>query len=129
MGFPTTEDHLRRAEEAIGLALPPILRTRLLRENGGEVQAADDGWELFPVEDKSDRKRLSRTCNHFLRETAVAREWPDFPPDAIAIARNGTGNYLILRPALKAPGTLSDVVLLWDHETGSATPIDVEWDG
>ena len=128
MGFATTEDQLRRAEEGIGLALPVTLRSRLIRENGGEIQAADDIWQLFPVQDTSDRKRLSRTANHVLRETSEARKWPTFPPDAVAIAGNGTGDYLILRPASEAPPTLSDVVLFWDHETGEATPVDVEWE-
>lgn len=112
---------------AIGLALPSQLRARLLLENGGEITAGDDVWQLFPVQDASDRKRLARTANHLLRETAEARKWPAFPSEAVAIAANGTGNYLILRPADRASGELSGTVLLWDHETGSAQPIDVNW--
>ena len=127
MAFPTTEDYLRRAERGLGLGLPPVLRARLLRENGGGVRAAGDGWELFPVEDTTDRKRLSRTANHIVRENAVARDWPEFPPDAVAIASNGTGNYLILRRVVDAPDSLSDVVFLWEHETGSAIEVEVEW--
>ena len=127
MAFPTTEEQLHRAEKEIGLALPSQLRARLLQENGGEISAGDDVWELFPVKDTSDRKRLARTANHLLRETEEARKWPDFPSEAVAIASNGTGNYLILRPADRASGALSETVFLWDHETGSADPVDVDW--
>ena len=125
MPFPGTEEILRRAEQELGLALPPPYRARLLRENGGEVDAADDTWELFPVQDTADRKRVSRTANHVVRETAEARTWSRFPAEAVAIAANGSGDYLILRPAA---GRLGDTVLLWDHELGTASPVDVTWD-
>ena len=127
MAFPTTEEQVDRAEKEIGLALPPQLRERLLAENGGEIAAGDDVWELFPVQDTSDRKHVARTANHVLRETEEARKWPDFPSEAVAIASNGTGDYLILRPSDRASGQLSDTVFLWNHETGSAAPIDVDW--
>jgi len=127
MAFPTTEEFLRRAEENLGVALPPAIRTRLREENGGEIEAAGDVWELFPVQDSSDRKRISRTANHIVRETAQAREWPAFPVAAVAIASNGTGDYLILEPAKEDPRRLADQVLQWVHETGSATPVDVTW--
>jgi len=125
MAFPGTDEILRRAEQELGLVLPPFYRTRPLRENGGEVEAADDTWQLFPVQDMSDRKRLSRTANHVVRETAEARTWPRFPAAAVAIAANGSGNYLILQPAA---GKLGDTVFLWDHEMGTASPVDVTWD-
>jgi hypothetical protein len=121
MGFPTTEEFLRNAEQALGVPLPPALRDRLLRDNGGEVEAADDVWQLFPVQDTTDRKRLSRTANHIVRETAEARKWRGFPAAAIAIASNGSGDHLIVDPA-RGP-----TVLLWDHETGAAEPVDVSW--
>ncbi len=33
MAFTTTEEHVRRAEQELGLTLPPAYRARLLREN------------------------------------------------------------------------------------------------
>jgi hypothetical protein len=62
MGFPTTEEYHRQAEQALGVQLPLALRDRLLRDNGGDVEAADDVWQLFPVQDTTDRKRISRTA-------------------------------------------------------------------
>ena len=127
MAFPTTEEHLRRAEHELGLTLPLPHRARLLLENGGEVDAADDTWELFPVQDTTDRKRLSRTANNIVQETAQARGWPLFPADAVAIAANGTGDYLILRPVHGLSGVLDDTVFIWDHELGTASPVDITW--
>ena len=125
MGFPTTDECLRKTEEALAVQLPAELRARLRRDNGGEVEAADDVWQLFPVQDTTDRKRLSRTANHVVRETAEARKWPGFPPAAVAIASNGAGDYLILDPTHRSGEAM--VVLLWDHEVGTAQPVDVSW--
>jgi hypothetical protein len=127
MGFPTSEEFVRRAEESLAIMLPAAVRARLLQENGGEIEADGDVWELFPVEDSTDRKRISRTANHIVRETEEARQWPEFPATAVAIAANGTGDYLILQPARQASGQLLDEVFLWDHETGGVTPVDVTW--
>ena len=120
MGFATTEEHIRAAEAALGVRFPAALRERLLRNNGGDVEAADDVWQLFPVQDATDRKRLSRTVNHVVRETGEARKWPGFPQTAVAIASDGCGNYLVLDP--------SGAVLLWDHEDASAVPVEVTWE-
>ena len=56
-------------------------------------------WQLHPVFDDSDRKRMGRTANHLVRETAVARGWSGFPAEAIAIGANGSGDRLVLMPA------------------------------
>ena len=127
MAFPTTEQQLRRAEGALGFKLPASHRARLLRDNGGEVEVAGEVWELFPVQDDSDRKHLSRTASHILRETSQAKTWPGFPDEAVAIAANGGGDYLILRPAPDAPGTLGNTVYFWEHEGGTITPVNVDW--
>ena len=127
MAFATTEEQIRLAEDALAVKLPSALRARLLRENGGEIRAAADTWELFPVRDTTGQKRISRTANHVVRETAEVRKWPGFPPGAIAIASNGTGNFLILAPAEGESGALAETVLLWDHEGGTAVPVSVAW--
>jgi len=45
----------------------------------------EDQWEVHPIRDTSDRKRLSRSCNHVLAETKSAQEWRRFPRGALAI--------------------------------------------
>ena len=120
MSFPTTETCIDAAETALAIRLPRSWRDRLLRANGGEVELAEGAWQLFPVQDLSDRKRAGRTANHLVHETAVARTSHGFPADAVAIGEDGFGNYLVLRPA--APGRdLEDQVYSWDHETGQLT--------
>src|SRR5262249_46377612 len=69
-------------------------RQAMMASNGGEVAAYDDVWNLHPILDKSDRKRLSRSCNDILRETRIMRDWPDWPENAVAVADNGTGDKL-----------------------------------
>lgn len=38
-----------------------------------------------PILDSSDRKRLKRSCNDIVHETAFMRDWPDWPENALAI--------------------------------------------
>lgn len=120
MGFPVDDSIIAIAETVLGRVLPNPLRTRLQQNNGGEVDAADDTWCLHPVWDPSDRRTAGRTANHLVRETELAREWSEFPPGAVAIASNGTGDLLILRSG-------SDVVEMWDHETGELISVVVSW--
>jgi hypothetical protein len=90
----------------------------MVRVNGGGVQMSmDDGWQLYPFQDSSDRKRLARTCNDIVRETLSARNRPGFPPNAVAIGDNGGGDVLILLPQPDRPDLLSHEVYWWDHET------------
>lgn len=125
MAFSVEESRIGRAEAALGRDLPPEYRVRLLRDNGGEVEASselgDDDWQLYPVWDDSDRKRAGRTANHVVRETSEAREWNGFPDDAIAIASNGTGDRLVVLAD-------ADEVHWWDHETGQTYVASVDWD-
>ena len=124
MAFPGSEDLVAAAENALGRRLPEAHRSRLIRENGGEVEAAGEIWTLYPVWDDTDRKTVARTTNHILRENlALRRDWPDvMPPGFVAIADNGGGDMLVLRP-----GEVD--VLYWDHETGRLSRVRVHWDG
>lgn len=130
MPFPVPEALLEAAEAQLGRRLPPELRARLLRNNGGEILAyhageepdeEEDVWYLHPIRDPTDRRRMSRTMNHIVNETGRAREWRGFPEGAIALAQNGTGDFLLLRGD-------SDGVEFWDHETGETNPVRVDWD-
>ena len=116
MPFPLDESYILAAEQALGASLPPKYRAMLARRNGGEIEAEYDTWQLHPLEDRSDRKRLARSASHVLRETEQARKWPKFPADVIAIASNGTGDLLVLK---QQDGAFSEAVYLWSHETGA----------
>jgi hypothetical protein len=59
---------------------------------------------------------------HIVRETASAKEWPDFPGDALAIGANGGGDVLVLLPD-PAQDRYGDCVYWWDHETGDLTKV------
>jgi hypothetical protein len=120
MPFPVSDSLLKRAEQAMGRSLPAALRARLERSNGGDVSAAGDVWTLVPVRDDTDRKRLARTANDILRESREASKWPDFPEGAFVVAQNGTGDLLVLLRS-------SDEVHLWNHETGRAATVTVDW--
>ena len=115
MPFAVARPYIERAETQLGRRLPPDYGGRLSAVNGGEVAVAGDSWRLFPVFDDSDRKRIARTCNHIVHETQNARLWANFPPDALAIGSNDSGDLLVLMPE---GDTFSDVVHWWDHETG-----------
>jgi len=123
MAFAGSEDLVAAAEVALGRRLPELHRRRLIRKNGGEVQAAGEAWTLYPVWDDTDRKTVARTANHLIRENeALRRDWPDLiPPGFIAIADNGSGDLLVLGPE-------RDDVLTWDHETGRSATVEVQWD-
>lgn len=76
MPFPLGESDMETAEAALGVRLPAALRSRLMRDNGGEVEVGDDLFELFKVLDTSDRVRLARTsARDIVREYQSAREW------------------------------------------------------
>lgn len=120
MAFPVDEAVISAVEKQLGRRFPASHRERLMKNNGGEIRAADDIWQLHPVFDRSDRKRIARTANRILRETASAQEWTGFPESAIAIAANGTGNLRVLMPD-------DDGVHRWSHETGTVEPVEVLW--
>jgi hypothetical protein len=120
MAFNVDEHLIAAAEDALGCKLPSGLRTRLAVRNGGEVLTANGDWQLFPVPDRSSKKRLIRTLNDMIKETASARKWPQFPSDAIAVASNGCGDLLVAFPQ-------SDAIFEWDHETGDVKPAQVDF--
>jgi hypothetical protein len=117
MAFPLDIQFVKRTEVKLRRKLPLGYVAKMCRDNGGEVATGTDHWWLYPIFDDSDRKRLKRTCNDIVRETAQAREWPDFPAEALAIRNNGGGDQLVL---LADPETdrYADAVYWWDHETG-----------
>ena len=119
MPFPIDEKYILETEEKISLTFPESFRKKMMVSNGGEVETPPDAWELYPFWDKSNKKRLSRTCNDIIRETDSSRKWVGFPEKAIAIGANGGGDKLIFLQDEKNPNILAPQVYWWDHETGS----------
>ena len=117
MAFPVDLKYIIETEEELGVSFPALFKEKMTAENGGEAITENDNWNLYPFFDKSDKKRISRTCNHIVLETKQAREWDNFPLNAIAIAGNGCGDYLILI-SLDNNKKLSEHIYLWHHETG-----------
>jgi hypothetical protein len=123
MPFPITLTEIVKTEAKTGVTFPLGFKARLSQDNGGEIKVAGDCWQLIPFFDSSDRKRLARTCNDIVRETASMRQWPDFPADAFVVAQNGSGDYLIIRPEAEGSTQLGETIYFWDHETGEHEPV------
>ena len=119
MPFPIEDKYIHETESELDVKFPEKFKKRMMESNGGELLS--DEFELYPFFDKSDKKRISRTCNHIGLETRNAREWNGFPENGIAIASDGYGNQLIL--IHNGDGNLTDEIYFWDHETGSIETI------
>jgi hypothetical protein len=115
MPFPIDQQWIEAAEQSLGRVLPQAYRAAMTMNNGGSVVALDDDWELHPIFDQSEQKRIKRTANHIIRESGVMREWAGWPADALSIATNGAGDRLVLLPAENG---YDEAVYAWDHETG-----------
>ena len=118
MPFPVNIKYIIETEQELGLVFPDSFKSKMKKENGGELTTEDDDWQLFPFFDKSDNKRMSRTCNHIILETIQARSWDNFPDNGVAIASNGSGDNLILLPLENDNQKLREEIYLWQHETG-----------
>ncbi|HGF5057829.1 TPA: SMI1/KNR4 family protein [Vibrio parahaemolyticus] len=115
MAFNLSEEQLVNTEVELGAVLPHDYRESMKIENGGEVTTEEDDWELYPIKDNSDRKRLSRTCNHIIEETRSCFGFGNFPYNALAIAGNGLGDQMVF---LKESAQFKPEVYIWLHETG-----------
>lgn len=123
MPFPVDIKYIIETEKELEIEFPESFKKKMIIENGGEILTDEDEWQLFPFFDKSDSKRISRTCNHIIVETKEAKEWNNFPENAITIATNGLGDNLILLPSEKNLKTLKEEIYLWRHETGEVIEI------
>ena len=115
MPFNLSEEQLAQTEKELGAKLPHEYREAMKLDNGGEASTEEDDWEIYPIKDTSDRKRLSRTCNHILSETESCKGFGNFPDEAITIASNGLGDQMVF---IKESGRFQNTVFLWLHETG-----------
>src|SRR5205809_7112776 len=98
MPFPIDIKYIIETELELGAVFPDNFKNKMEQENGGELITEEEEWQLYPFYDKSDQKRMSRTCNHIVLETKQSRSWNNFPGKGIAIASNGCGDKLILLP-------------------------------
>lgn len=121
MSFSIDEKYIRETESELNVKFPSEFKTRMLQLNGGELITEEFEFELYPFFDESDKKRISRTCNHIGLETKNARKWNGFPKNGIAIGSDGFGNLILLTH--NGNGLLTDIVYFWNHETGKQTII------
>lgn len=115
MPFPVDEKYILETEELLNFNFPTEYKEAMKKMNGGEINIMDDYFTIFPIFDKTDRKRISRTCNSVDKETTLAREF-FISENAVAIAGDGGGNYLILFPNDPA-------VYFWHHENENPTKV------
>jgi len=120
MPFTLDDKYVRSAEEKLGSKLPDSYRQAMMAANGGEVASNSESWYLYPIMDSSDRKRLARTCNDVIAETAQFAGWDRFPSQALAIANNGEGDQLLF---LRSADLFEAAVYCWCHETGELTTV------
>ena len=60
MPFPVDEKWILEAEKRLKVALPKEYKASISQINGGSIIALEETWDLYPIWDKSDRKRLKR---------------------------------------------------------------------
>lgn len=123
MPFSVDTRFINEAERKLGVKFPPSYVIRMAKANGGELVTRFDCWQLYPIFDTSDKRRLKRTCNDVVRETEGARDRPGFPPDGVAVGSNGGGDLLVFVPQADAPELLGHELYWWDHETGDLIKI------
>lgn len=116
MPFNLSESQLQQTEKLLGAKFPASYRQAMMRSNGGEVDIAGEEWELIPIRDDSSERRLSRTDEDVVSWTDQFRMWKSWPDLAIAIARNGVGDALVLR---QEGARIQPEVYAWRHENGA----------
>lgn len=121
MPFDLDEKYIRETESELNVKFPSEFKNRMIKLNGGELVTDEFEFELYPFFDKSDRKRISRTCNHIALETKNAREWNGFPKNGIVIGFDGFGNLIILTHS--GNGILTDEIHFWNYEIGQVEKI------
>ena len=113
MPFPVDEKYIIETESELNVKFPTQFKNRMKKSNGGELDSDDFIFQLHPFFDKSDKKRISRTCNHIGLETKNAKEWEGFPENGIVIGDGGSGDFIFLQH--NGDGLLSEEIYLWDH--------------
>ena len=118
MAFDFSEEQVAATEAELGRRLPVAYRAAMMGKNGCIAFTEEDEWEIHPITDTSERKRLSRSNNHVLVKTKAAREWRGFPEEALAIGGNSAGDVMILPPSRADESAYGEEVFAYWHETG-----------
>jgi hypothetical protein len=121
MPFPINIKYIKQLENNLNIKFPEKFKIKMMKDNGGEWSNEEYYFELYPFFDKTDSKRISRTCNHIGKETESARKWMNFPKNAIPIGSDGCGNQLVL--IHNGDKNLSEELYFWNHETGEIEQI------
>ena len=98
MAFPIEEKYIVETEKLLNFKFPSDYRKSMQIMNGGEVEIDENYYFLFPIFDKSDPKRIKRTCNSVHSETEKARKDYGFPVESVAIGHDECGHYLGFLP-------------------------------
>jgi len=123
MAFDISDNQIARTEAILRRKLPPVYRAILSNNNGGTAFTDEDQWDIHPIKDDSDRKRLSRSCDHVLAETQTAKAWKGFPSEALAVGDNGFGDVMFLLPSELDPSIFGERLFVFWHETGTIEPL------
>ena len=115
MAFNLDEKYVKEAEEELGAILPLNYKKIMQKSNGGCVIDKEEYWELFPIFDKSTKKRVSRTCNHIVTENKRNIKRAKFPNNILGIGSNACGDLLVIK---KEKNIYKDEIYTWNHETG-----------
>ena len=123
MPFPLDPKWITQTEEKLGVRFPASFVVAMSKLNGGAVDVGFDVFHLHPFLDKSDKKRIQRTCNSICRETASLRNLEHFQNELVVIGHNGSGDALVFQPMRDDAATLDHTVYWWDHETSELTAV------
>lgn len=121
MPFPVDKQYIEKTETEMNVQFPADFKARMMKNNGGELESENYDIQLYPFFDESDKKRVSRTCNHIGLETKKGKKWTGFPENGVAIGTDGYGNQIILMHS--GNGILDEKVYFWDHESGEVEQI------
>ncbi|WP_211654137.1 SMI1/KNR4 family protein [Planococcus alpniumensis] len=100
------EAAIRETEQKLGIRFPDQYVQLFRLANGPEIGA----WILFPVKDPDNEKK---TWDDVVRQNKEVLD-REFPDNLLAIAEDGTGDYLCLKVEDEKA---VDSIYLWLHET------------
>lgn len=101
------ESVIRETEQTLTTRFPDQYVQLFKLANGPEVGE----WTLFPIKDP---KNIKKTWDDVVRQNTEVLNG-EISDDLIAIAEDGTGDYLCLKVE---NGKTEDPIYLWLHETG-----------
>jgi hypothetical protein len=77
MSFPITRDEITKNEAGLNVIFPNDYKDILCSSNCGSFQTDEDDWQLFPLKDTTDDKRLSRTSINVPYNCNTAKNGPN----------------------------------------------------